>query len=218
MLEQLEAANLFLIPLDDRRHWYRYSQRFADCLKAELSQAEQQTVHRRASAWFEAQGLLPEAIEHALTAKDLATAARLIDYSAATPARLKLQLFGNFELRLAGQPINQLYSNKVQALLIYLALQSNRATSRETLLALLWGEYPEQQAQASLRNTLSKLKRLMTTHTDQTSDHGNRLAPAPLLSITRQAIQLTLDSGGIRSTCWFLMTCWRAVRHTPTRT
>jgi LuxR family maltose regulon positive regulatory protein len=60
ILEQLEEANLFLIALDDRRHWYRYSQRFADFLRAGLSQAEQQTLHRRASAWFEAQGLLPE--------------------------------------------------------------------------------------------------------------------------------------------------------------
>jgi LuxR family maltose regulon positive regulatory protein len=82
LLEDLERANLFLIPLDDERRWYRYHHLFADALRARLArEAGPDTaaaLHRRASAWFEAQGLHPEAVQHALAAGDGARAARLI--------------------------------------------------------------------------------------------------------------------------------------------
>ncbi len=80
-LGQLAQANLFLIPLDDQRRWFRYHALFADFLRSELTDAEQQVLHRRASAWFEAHGLTPEAIKHALAAGDVATAERLISRS-----------------------------------------------------------------------------------------------------------------------------------------
>ena len=54
-LERLERANLFLVPLDDRRHWYRYHHLFADVLRAHLQdeQAEQvPDLHARASDWY----------------------------------------------------------------------------------------------------------------------------------------------------------------------
>lgn len=72
MLEQLDQANLFLIQLDRRRHWYRYHHLFRDFLCNRLERmvgAEPHAMlHRRASAWFEQQGLMGEAIEHALSA------------------------------------------------------------------------------------------------------------------------------------------------------
>jgi LuxR family maltose regulon positive regulatory protein len=71
-LEALERANLFLVPLDDERRWYRYHHLFADALRARLAReagAEVVTaLHRWASAWFGRAGLLPEAIQHALSA------------------------------------------------------------------------------------------------------------------------------------------------------
>jgi LuxR family maltose regulon positive regulatory protein len=83
ILDQLERANLFIVPLDDDRHWYRYHQLFADVVRARLRNGEgAETVtllHRRASAWFEQHGLLVEAVQHALTAQDWERVARLIE-------------------------------------------------------------------------------------------------------------------------------------------
>jgi LuxR family maltose regulon positive regulatory protein len=73
LLEQLDQANLFLIRLDSHRHWYRYHNLFRDFLRAHLERAVGQDgralLHRRASAWFEQQGLVGEAIGHALSAQ-----------------------------------------------------------------------------------------------------------------------------------------------------
>jgi LuxR family maltose regulon positive regulatory protein len=85
MLETLERANLFLVPLDDRRQWYRYHHLFGDVLRARLlSDAPEQVseLHRRASAWHEEHGDRPEAISHALVAGDFPWAARLIELAA----------------------------------------------------------------------------------------------------------------------------------------
>ncbi|MEZ4869504.1 MAG: LuxR C-terminal-related transcriptional regulator [Caldilineaceae bacterium] len=82
LLEKIEQANLFLIPLDDERKWYRYHHLFAEVLREHLHQAASQTIptlHQRAAAWFETQELWPESIYHALAAADYATAARLIE-------------------------------------------------------------------------------------------------------------------------------------------
>jgi LuxR family maltose regulon positive regulatory protein len=83
MLEEFERANLFLVPLDEERRWYRYHQLFADALRAQLGrQAGREAVaalHRRASAWFASQGLQAEAVQHALAAGDGVLAARLIE-------------------------------------------------------------------------------------------------------------------------------------------
>jgi LuxR family transcriptional regulator, maltose regulon positive regulatory protein len=78
MLAHLERANLFLIPLDDQRQWYRYHHLFADFLRTELSDPEQRALHSKASRWHEAHGFMPEAIKHALAARDYVTAVRLI--------------------------------------------------------------------------------------------------------------------------------------------
>ncbi|MCW5853728.1 MAG: helix-turn-helix transcriptional regulator [Anaerolineae bacterium] len=82
ILEHLERANLFLIPLDNQRQWYRYHHLFADVLQAHL-RAEQPALvpmlHRCASAWYEQHGLAADAIRHALAAQDFEHAADLIE-------------------------------------------------------------------------------------------------------------------------------------------
>ncbi len=82
MLEQLDRANLFLVPLDDRRLWYRYHHLFADVLRARLLDEDPERVdelHRRASAWHEAAGDQAEAIAHAMAGHDDERAARLVE-------------------------------------------------------------------------------------------------------------------------------------------
>jgi LuxR family maltose regulon positive regulatory protein len=81
-LETLERGNFFVIPLDDKRHWYRYHHLFAEVLSAHLM-AEQpdqvSTLHRRASEWYEQQGWTSNAIRHALEAEDFERAAALVE-------------------------------------------------------------------------------------------------------------------------------------------
>ncbi len=84
ILQYLENANLFIVPLDDERRWYRYHRLFADLLHKRLHQTHGGLVpllHFRASEWYEQQGLMAEAIDHALAAEDLERAATLIDVS-----------------------------------------------------------------------------------------------------------------------------------------
>ena len=81
-LAALERRNLFLVPLDDRRRWYRYHQLFADVLHARLLDEQPEEVpdlHRRASGWYEQNGEPSEAIRHALAAGDFERAADLVE-------------------------------------------------------------------------------------------------------------------------------------------
>jgi LuxR family maltose regulon positive regulatory protein len=82
MLEQVERAGLFLVPLDEVRGWWRYHHLFADLLRARLHQQQPERVtelHRAAAAWSEAHGLADDAVRHALAAGDPVWAARLIE-------------------------------------------------------------------------------------------------------------------------------------------
>ena len=72
MLEHLEAANLFLIPLDNRREWYRYHVLFADMLRLTLDRSERIALHEKAGGWFGSQGLGEFALYHARQAEELA--------------------------------------------------------------------------------------------------------------------------------------------------
>jgi len=81
MLERLEHANLFIIPLDQSCTWYRYHHLFAELLRQRLHSTEtlsEPELHRLASQWFAAEKFLPEAIHHALAATDWELAAELI--------------------------------------------------------------------------------------------------------------------------------------------
>jgi ATP/maltotriose-dependent transcriptional regulator MalT len=82
MLERLEAANLFLIPLDRERRWFRYHHLFADVLRSRLLPEQREplaVLHERAAAWYEAEGMVDEAIEHALAGRQFERAGGLIE-------------------------------------------------------------------------------------------------------------------------------------------
>lgn len=84
MLESLEKRNLFVVALDDRREWYRYHHLFADVLQAQSIREDPElahTFHRRASEWYEKHGLPTDAVRHALGARDMERAARLLEMS-----------------------------------------------------------------------------------------------------------------------------------------
>jgi LuxR family maltose regulon positive regulatory protein len=82
MLEAVEAAGLFLVPLDEVRGWWRYHPLFADLLRARLQQERPERVpelHRNAAAWHEEHGLSDDAVRHASAAGEATRAARLIE-------------------------------------------------------------------------------------------------------------------------------------------
>jgi LuxR family maltose regulon positive regulatory protein len=88
-LEYLEHANLFIVPLDNERRWYRYHHLFADLLRQRLGQSAASSkgdlgrdvdeLHRRASIWYEENSLEIEAFQHAAAANDVERAARLVE-------------------------------------------------------------------------------------------------------------------------------------------
>ncbi|MEJ2353288.1 MAG: LuxR C-terminal-related transcriptional regulator [Anaerolineales bacterium] len=110
-LEMLERANLFIVPLDDERRWYRYHHLFADLLRRRLTQTQPEqlpVLHGSASKWYEQNGLIDEAIEHALRANEFERTAHLIESVAdAVWAR-----GGNIKLRrwLDGLPVELVLS------------------------------------------------------------------------------------------------------------
>jgi LuxR family maltose regulon positive regulatory protein len=90
MLELLDRANLFVVPLDDSRRWYRYHHLFADVLRTHLRDeraGELADLHRRASRWYHQNGEPAAAVRHALSAGDIERAAELVEL--AIPALLR---------------------------------------------------------------------------------------------------------------------------------
>jgi LuxR family maltose regulon positive regulatory protein len=82
ILMELDQKNLFIIPLDDERQWYRYHHLFAELLHTQLSKFHPETIpglHRKAAGWFEYHGLMEEAVRHAILAQDYELTTRLVD-------------------------------------------------------------------------------------------------------------------------------------------
>jgi LuxR family maltose regulon positive regulatory protein len=85
VLERLDTANLFIVPLDNERRWYRYHHLFADLLRKQLGRTQPELVpalHRLASQWYEENGLISEAVDHLLAAEDIEGAARVVEGNA----------------------------------------------------------------------------------------------------------------------------------------
>jgi LuxR family maltose regulon positive regulatory protein len=85
VLTRLDRANLFLVPLDDERRWYRYHHLFADLLRSRLELTQPDIVralHRRASEWYEQNGLITEAMSHLVAAGDVEGMAELVEGNA----------------------------------------------------------------------------------------------------------------------------------------
>ena len=90
MLEALDRANLFLIPLDDRRRWYRYHHLFGDVLHAHLLEerpGDADELHRRAAGWYAEKGQTQSAVRHALAAGEVGDAADLAELAIPTLRR-----------------------------------------------------------------------------------------------------------------------------------
>ncbi|WP_246527220.1 LuxR C-terminal-related transcriptional regulator [Pseudarthrobacter albicanus] len=99
MLMALERANLFIVPMDDRREWYRYHHLFADVLRARLLSEQPEQIpllHQRASGWYECHDLTGDAVRHALAARDFDRAAYLMELAAPSIRRNRqdAMLFG----------------------------------------------------------------------------------------------------------------------------
>jgi LuxR family maltose regulon positive regulatory protein len=85
LLQEVERSNLFLVPLDEERQWYRYHDLFREALQGRLRASRPVLVpllHLRAARWYETQGEWREAIEHALAAPDYALAVSLVEQAA----------------------------------------------------------------------------------------------------------------------------------------
>jgi len=99
ILDVLERSNLFIVPLDNKRHWYRYHHLFNDFLHVKLKETypdELQNLHKEASSWYESNELISEAIHHSFAAKDYAHAANLIEqtWSAMQRSRNEATVYG----------------------------------------------------------------------------------------------------------------------------
>jgi LuxR family maltose regulon positive regulatory protein len=82
LLLSLERTNLFVVPLDDRREWYRYHHLFRDLLQTQSQGTDPASLHRRAARWYEDQGYLDEAMAHTLAIEDWDGAERLMEAAA----------------------------------------------------------------------------------------------------------------------------------------
>jgi LuxR family maltose regulon positive regulatory protein len=81
ILQELEDSNLFIIPLDHEQQWYRYHPLFSELLRGYLQQkdpAKLQVLHKRASSWFESQGMISDAIRHSFAVNDWEQIVRLV--------------------------------------------------------------------------------------------------------------------------------------------
>ncbi|MBN1246173.1 MAG: hypothetical protein JXC32_00875, partial [Anaerolineae bacterium] len=92
---------------------------------------------------------------------------------------LSLSLLGSFRVSLDGQPVTDFKSSKARALLAYLAVEADHAPPRQALAGLLWPDWPDPDALANLRSTLSSLRTTI----------GDREAEPPFLLITHETLQ-----------------------------
>lgn len=99
-------------------------------------------------------------------------------------AHLSICALGPPKIELDGQPVYGLESDKVRALLVFLAVARAEPHRREKLAALLWPDWPEQSARANLRRALANLRKVL----------GDCDAAQPFLLVSRQTIQFNLDS------------------------
>ena len=90
--------------------------------------------------------------------------------------KLRMEFLGGFQVTLDGVPVTNFESNKVRALLAYLATEAQRLHRRESLAALLWPDWPDSAALSNLRYALSDLRKVI----------GDRTAEPPYLLITRE--------------------------------
>jgi DNA-binding SARP family transcriptional activator len=99
-------------------------------------------------------------------------------------AHLSLSLLGSFQVTLAEEPVTAFESDKVRALLAYLAVEADQPHRRDSLVGLLWPDWPDRAARTNLRNALANLRGVIS----------DRHAAPPFLLITRETIQFNTAS------------------------
>jgi LuxR family maltose regulon positive regulatory protein len=167
MLESLERQNLFLIPLDDQRRWYRYHHLFADVLNAHLLEEaahERPLLHQRASDWFAVHGDPESAIRHALAAGNTGRAADLVELAVPELRRLRKE---DLILRWAGGlPATALQNRPVLAIGIVGALMaSNQFDGVDTKLDDIENQLTHPESAAILdRDEYSRLPVVVETY------------------------------------------------------
>lgn len=137
MLEALEQENMFLLPLDNRREWYRYHHLFADLLRSRLTATAPTAVpdiHRRASSWYAAHNDLAAAIDHALAGQDWSQAAHLLQ----SAELLRQARAGQILAWLAQLPASVLANHaRLAVMRLWVLLESGRLDEVESRLVAL---------------------------------------------------------------------------------
>ena len=143
MLEWLERANLFLMPLDDERHWYRYHHLFAELLRARLRQSASgslSSLHSRAIEWYEENQMPEEAIQHALRMQDYERVACLVERM--IRSRRYMDKLSSLLGWIDQMPVDLVRSRPVLCLGRTLALVDNaRVDEADELLAIAEGAF-----------------------------------------------------------------------------
>ena len=112
-----------------------------------------------------------------------------------TLTRLDLSLLGPFAVRLDGEPVTGFASDKVRALLAYLAVEGRRPHRRDALAGLLWPDYPDSDALASLRQAIHKLRQALGEGAQpEQANPGFPSGEPPFLLVTPQTVQLDPDT------------------------
>jgi LuxR family maltose regulon positive regulatory protein len=150
LLAYLEHANLFIHPLDDQRHWYRYHHLFADLLRQRLNQAYPDRVaplHLSASEWYEQAGLTGPAVRHALAAQAFGRAATLIEQVA--PAMIQRTAIARLLTWLGTLPEDEVQARPLLGLyygwVLYISGQIEQAATRlEAVEAMLEADEAKQ--------------------------------------------------------------------------
>jgi LuxR family maltose regulon positive regulatory protein len=153
ILQELEHANLFIIPLDHEQHWYRYHPLFAELLRGYLQQNNPSLIpilHTRASSWLEAQGTIAGAIRHSFAANDWEQVVRLISTNI-------FALLEQNELNSISRQLESLSSESNPArpwLLIgraWLASYTGQMNSAETILKLAESQFDNLESEFQLQ-------------------------------------------------------------------
>ena len=156
ILEQLEQTNMFIVPLDHERVWYRYHHLFADSLLTELSKAEASELYKKASAWHEANDMIFEAVTYALDSADPEFMADMIDVALQQEtiwSSGNLVLYSSWLEKLPAQVLaNRPHLSLNAAFVLY---QSGRFDDALQLIALAETDLAAQPASPEVENLLA---------------------------------------------------------------
>jgi LuxR family transcriptional regulator, maltose regulon positive regulatory protein len=195
VLHELERTNLFLVPLDDERRWYRYHHLFAEVLRIRLrsgaTEGKVARLHQRASMWHEREGLLGEAVRYAFLVDDVERAAALIEQHATA------MLLGSSDVLLVRAWVERLPRSLIltRPRLALLAGLTMVVTGQfDTVERLLTDAAPALSAPDLSPNIVGELAVLRSTIARGQGDGDGTLA------LARQALaQLALDNHGFRA-------------------